>query len=274
MFLSLGLNIGLLASAAVGLAAQQTVLPIVTQVAENTAGTQIAISGQGFGAATPKVVLGTTSLSIVNANNTNITATIPIGTPAGSYLLTVQNTGSRLVGLFAAALGQIGPQGPVGAPGLPGPSGPEGPAGPSGPTGATGPSGPAGSLGLNGFIWTTNVIPPGGGIYTFAPLGTGTLNGDHGIDNNPISAVVPSACTVSALNVGISGSQVAASAEIAVFGANSHMTCIAATAGGGGGGYCSDTDHKFSVQGGDRLDLRLIYTGDGEGIITTTLICN
>jgi hypothetical protein len=286
MFLRVGLGIGLLASAAVGLSAQETFLPIVTQVAENTAGTQITISGQGFGTATPRVTLGATSLAVVNANDTNITATIPIGTPAGSYLLTVQNTSSHLFGLFAAALGQIGPQGPAGPAGpqgLPGASGPAGPAGPPGPEGPAGPSGPPGPIGpsgstsTTGFIWTANVTVPSPGLITafqFAPVATGVVLADS--STIPGFAVVPSPCTVSALNVGVYDSSGLADISIVLLHNNGVKTMQCAilptpnTAG-----TCSDTVDTLSVQGGDTLSFEVAWIGGGGSpTFTTTLICN
>jgi len=274
MFLRV-LGICLLASATVGLPAQETILPIVSEVAENTAATQITIIGQGFGTATPKVTLGATSLAIVSATDTNITATIPIGTPAGSYLLTVQNTGSHLFGLFTAALGQIGPQGPAGAPGLPGLSGP------AGPSGSTGAAGPAGSLNLNGFIWTTNLTAPVPTMYVFPPLLTGNLSvpsqgGEGGPESGSGYAVAPSACTVSALNVGLySGGVKPANGQVAVIhnGVTTAMNC-AVTSNPFAGASCSDTVHTFSVQGGDLLYLLFTYSGSDNVGVATTLICN
>ena len=297
MFLRFGLGIGLLASATVGLPAQETIFPIVTQVAENTAGTQITVTGEGFGAALPKVALGTTNLAIVSATDTNIIATLPIGNPAGSYLLTVQNTSSHLYGLFTAVLGQIGsqgpsgapgppgPSGPAGAPGLPGPSGPPGPEGPAGPSGPTGPAGPTGAsgpagpsgIGINGFIWTANVLTPQSGMYLYPAIGTGTLvySNDGGyLDQNLTNAVVGSACTVSALNVGIANQvgtvQVAVikNTNLMPMGCGATYDSISTF-----GVSCSDSLHTFSVQGGDNLSIELTSSGPPGLEVTTTLIC-
>src|ERR1700760_4031486 len=117
--------------------AQESVLPVVFNVTENAQGTQLTIHGTGFGPREPKVSLGTVQLTVTEHNDIRITANIPTGTPAGAYLLDVQNASTRLFTLFTATIGQIGPAGPPGIPGA------TGPAGPAGPAGATGPAGPA-----------------------------------------------------------------------------------------------------------------------------------
>lgn len=153
--------------------AQETVFPVISAVAESATGTQLTITGVGFGNTTPTVALGAAKVTVLNSTDSSITAQVPPGTVAGSYLLSVVNSRTHLLGIFDAALGQVGPQGPqgvpgpAGAPGTAGPSGPTGPAGPqgvqgptgaagvagpSGPTGPTGPQGPAGPAGSGGAV--------------------------------------------------------------------------------------------------------------------------
>jgi hypothetical protein len=152
------------------LGAQETLFPVVSAVTGTAAGTQFTITGIGFGASTPTVALGATKVTVLSWTDTSITAQVPPGVVAGSYLLSVKNSRTHVVSIFDATLGQVGPQGPQGipgpsgAPGTAGPAGPVGPrgvpgptgaagvAGPSGPTGPTGPQGPAGSGGSGGAV--------------------------------------------------------------------------------------------------------------------------
>jgi Collagen triple helix repeat (20 copies)/IPT/TIG domain len=148
----------LLASPAI-LMAQETIIPLIYDTTVNTQQTQITIHGTGFGTREPKVSFGTAQLTVTAHSDTSITATIPAATPAGAYLLTVQNGSTFLAALFTATIGQVGPAGPAGipgpagppgAPGQAGPAGSAGPAGPAGPPGSAGPAGPPGSAGPAG----------------------------------------------------------------------------------------------------------------------------
>ena len=196
------------------LLAQETLLPVVANVTENAAGTQIIINGAGFGKTTPAVSLGGVNLTVVNSTDTVVTANLPGGMAAGTYLLDVQNTRTRLLGFFTAAIGQSGapgPQGPAGPQGLPGPMGPAGPAGangaagsagPAGPIGATGPAGatgltgpagpagpagPTGAIGLTGPAGATGLSGPAGAIGPAGPVGATGLTGPAG----PVGATGP-----------------------------------------------------------------------------------
>src|ERR1700733_7431119 len=51
------------------LLAQETLLPVVANVTENAAGTQIIINGAGFGKTTPAVSLGGVNLTVVNSTD-------------------------------------------------------------------------------------------------------------------------------------------------------------------------------------------------------------
>ena len=236
MFLRLCLC--LFVSAPTVLLAQQFTVPVITQVAENAAGTEIAISGKGFGTAAPTVTLGATNLRVVSANDTSVTANVPAGSPVGAYLLTVRNSRSHFFTQFVATLGQNGPQGPAGPQGLPGfpgapgasglqgPQGPAGPMGamgsmgPSGPTGPIGPQGPTGPAGTSGGLSATATIftatflnpgpgaqPPLGDVAYFVPANgqsTITTSANSNISlaiPPPNLTVVPAPCTVTALNV-------------------------------------------------------------------------
>jgi Collagen triple helix repeat (20 copies)/IPT/TIG domain len=161
----------LLASPAV-LMAQESIIPLVYDTTVNTQGTQITINGAGFGTREPKVSLGTAQLTVTAHSDTSITATIPGATPAGAYLLTVQNGSTFLAALFTATIGQIGPAGPAGAPGAPGAPGSTGPTGPPGSPGATGAPGAPGATGPPGAPGATGA--PGSPGATGAPGAPGS----------------------------------------------------------------------------------------------------
>ncbi len=188
--------------------AQESVLPLVSSVVENSAATQITVSGVGFGAAKPQVTLSGVSLAVVSSSDTSITAAVPAGLAPGSYLLVVTNSRTRLPGLFAASIGleqaaqgpagpqgpagSVGPagpmglqgtagaQGPAGAAGAVGPAGTTGPVGPSGQAGATGPTGPAGTMGLAGPAGSTGAIGPQGAVGATGPQGLPGAPGPQG----------------------------------------------------------------------------------------------
>jgi len=101
--------------------------PTIVNAAENSAGTQIVISGTGLGSTPLAVTLGAANLTVSTYSDTSITANLPPGTVPGTYLLTVQ--AGKNSASFEVALGQIGPVGPAGATGAQGPAGPTGPQG-------------------------------------------------------------------------------------------------------------------------------------------------
>ncbi|MGI8771111.1 MAG: tail fiber protein [Acidobacteriaceae bacterium] len=187
----------LLATPAVVMAAD-TSLPIVSSVTENTAGTQIIVNGTGFGQRTPAVTLGGMTLTIVSSSNSTVTAQLPSGIGAGTYLLFLQNGGSHLFTLFTAAVGQTGPAGPQGpqgpqglpglqgppgapgAPGLPGATGPAGPAGATGPIGPAGAAGPIGPIGPTGNTGPDGPAGPAGPQGQVGPTGAQGQKGDAG----------------------------------------------------------------------------------------------
>jgi Collagen triple helix repeat (20 copies)/IPT/TIG domain len=196
----------LLAGPAVCLAAQENLLPVIETVTENSPGTAITIKGTGFGSKLPNVTLGTAELTVTASTNTSITANLPSGTPAGTYLLTVQNQNTHLFSLFTATIGQIGPigpqgpagpAGPMGSPGINGPAGPPGPTGaigPAGPAGSTGPAGPIGPQGLNGTpgpAGANGPAGPPGPVGPSGPVGPIGLTGPIG----PTGAIGPAGAT-------------------------------------------------------------------------------
>ena len=136
--------------------AQETLFPIIQSVKENSLGTQITISGKGFGTKLPRVALTGTPLTVNSASDISVTASLPSGIVPGAYLLTVQNATTGLLGIFDATIGQVGPTGP------PGPAGPAGATGPPGPTGATGPPGASGKIPAN-LTTLSNALSTNGG---------------------------------------------------------------------------------------------------------------
>ena len=130
---------------------------VITSVTSDAS--YLYISGVNFGAR-PSVFLSGMPLSrVVNAQRTQIIASLP-SVAAGSYLLHVSRGNAPHQNFsFSVAIGAIGPPGEpgptgptglTGAPGDPGPAGPAGPAGAAGATGPQGPAGPQGPIGLTG----------------------------------------------------------------------------------------------------------------------------
>jgi hypothetical protein len=99
----------------------------------------------------------------------------------------------------------------------------------------------------------------------FSPAGVTSNNGATSIGfSSSNEVVVPLACTVSALSVGVITSTTSgSSADSAVFtvyhnGSATSMTCTASTASIiGSKGSCSTTLNTFSVAAGDTLSLKL-----------------
>lgn len=150
-----------LPSAAFGAA---TPILTVNSTTINYTTNQITIAGSGFVASNkaPTVVFKTSTLSLKSYTNTQIVATLPANTPAGSYGMVVTN-GIGEIFPFVTTYGTAGPQGPVGpvgATGSTGPQGATGPAGPAGPTGPTGPTGGGGVLSYASFSIDPNQPPP------------------------------------------------------------------------------------------------------------------
>jgi Collagen triple helix repeat (20 copies)/IPT/TIG domain len=169
-------------------AAQGNHSPSILSVTENTAGTQITISGNNFGGRTPNVTLDGTALTVVSSTQTSITATLPSGIPAGAYLMTVENEDRRgdddhRTAFFEAAIGaigQTGPQGPQGPMGPMGLTGPQGAQGPQGTPGAPGPPGAPGAQGPQGATGATGAQGPQGATGAQGPQGVPGATGPQG----------------------------------------------------------------------------------------------
>ena len=249
------------------LMAQQSVLPVVFDTTENAQGTQITISGTGFGSAEPKVSLGTAQLTVTAHSNTSITANIPSATPAGAYLLDVQNENSRLFTLFTATIGQIGPAGPVGpagpggATGLPGPAGAPGTPGapgPVGPAGATGPAGPAGAPGTPGATGPAGAPGTPGATGPVGPAGAPGTPGATGL-TGPEGPAGPSGPAGPA---GPAGGGVSAATYTASF-----------TNPGSGGGTTFYASPTITSYGTDIANNTAIASGTQANFITSPVAC-
>ncbi len=129
-------------------AATTTVTPVLLSGTINTSTNRVTLAGSGFEPVTtaPTVSFNGVKLVVDSFTNTAIVATLPTGTTAGTYTLTVTNSQgvAGQLDLTYGAVGPQGPAGPAGATGAKGATGATGPAGPTGPTGAQGPAGPAG----------------------------------------------------------------------------------------------------------------------------------
>jgi IPT/TIG domain len=127
--------------------------PVVNSGTINYSANQVTLKGSGFQPATtaPTVQFDGTKLKIDSSTNTQIVATLPATTPAGTFSLTVKNSQGNSE-TFDLTYGATGPQGLAGA------RGPEGPAGPAGPTGPAGPQGSKGSAG-GVLSFTSNMQP-------------------------------------------------------------------------------------------------------------------
>jgi Collagen triple helix repeat (20 copies)/IPT/TIG domain len=151
---------------------QQTSLPLISDVLDNAAGTQITIQGQGFGTSKPLVTLSGQSLTVVASSDTSVVATVPSTFTPGTYVVSVQNSATRLLALLPAEIGPA--DGVTGATGPAGPQGPQGAAGPVGATGAqgaTGARGPAGPAGATGPVGAVGPVGPIGAAGAPGPAG-------------------------------------------------------------------------------------------------------
>jgi len=198
-------------------------------------------------------------------------------------------TGATGIGTAGAngATGATGVTGPTGANGATGPTGVNGATGPTGATGATGATGigTAGANGATGATGPAGATGPTGapatasfefnalfsnGNYSgtalfFSPVGTTSNNGATGIGfSSSDETVVPLACTVNSLAVGVLTTTTSGSGtDSAVFtvyhnGSVTSMKCTASTgATSGNKGSCSTTSNTFSVSAGDTLSIQL-----------------
>jgi hypothetical protein len=184
----------------------QSPAPMIVSATENSAGTQITISGTFLGTGVPRVMLANTTLTVTQSSGSSITANLPAGINPGVYLLTVEILSPRQTGTFTVALGQIGPTGPqgaVGPPGAPGATGAQGPQGATGQTGATGAAGaqgPKGATGATGSPGTTGATGQPGPAGPTGPTGpTGATGGQIWSSN----FVLPASITPGMSSAGI-----------------------------------------------------------------------
>lgn len=153
--------------------------PAVTSGTINYATNQVTLIGSGFqpAKAAPTVTFNGVALTLNSAGNTQIVATLPTGTVAGTFDLTIKNSqgNSSDFDMTYGATGPQGPAGPAGPTGAQGPIGPAGAAGVTGPRGLTGAPGAPGPAGTNGAGFTfLNAFDP---YATYAADSVVTYNG-------------------------------------------------------------------------------------------------
>src|ERR1700677_3308756 len=126
------------------------VIPILTvnSATINYGANQVTFSGSGFEPLkkAPTGLFSGAPLAIATYSNTQVVATLPASTAAGTYVVIVSNS----LGEFNEVdltYGAAGPQGPIGPPGQTGATGAQGPEGIMGNPGPQGPAGPAGPAG-------------------------------------------------------------------------------------------------------------------------------
>jgi hypothetical protein len=206
-------------------------------------------------------------------------ATGPTGTNGSSGATGATGaTGAGSTGATGAT-GPTGTNGSNGATGATGSNGSNGATGPTGANGANGSNGAAGSNGATGatgatgapatlsFEWNalfSNGNYSGTALF-FSPVGTTSNNGATGIGfSSSDETVVPLACTVNSLYVGVITTTTSGSGtDSAVFtvyhnGSATSMKCTAMTgATSGNKGSCSTTANTFSVVPGDTMSIQL-----------------
>lgn len=224
--------------------------PIILNVTENSAGTQITINGSHFGNSAAELWLGGTQLTSTAWTDTSITAELPSGIAAGAYLLRVERDHPHMTGLFAADIGQVGPTGPQGPQGIQGPMGPQGIPGPIGPqgipgpqgvpgpqglTGAMGNPGPAGPVGpAGGQIWSSNFTLPATltsyeVTHAVVALPSGASTASEGIAQSVLQ--VPHGCTATNLSATQFGAAGTSTATV-ILGVTSPSSILGNSAGG------------------------------------------
>jgi hypothetical protein len=162
------------------------VIPILTvsSATINYSTNYVTFSGGSFEPLkkAPTVLFNGAPLTIDSFSNTQIVATLPANTTAGTYAMIVANSIGEFNGFdltygAAGPQGLAGPPGPAGAPGpmgLPGPQGPAGPQGIPGLMGANGPQGPEGIMGNPGPQGPAGPAGPAGapaGALSFSASG-------------------------------------------------------------------------------------------------------
>lgn len=184
------------------------VIPILTvnSATMNYGANQVTFSGGGFEPLkkAPTVLFNGAPLKIDSYTDSQIVATLPPNTTAGTYAMIVANSIGEFNG-FDLTYGAVGPQGLTGAQGPAGPQGPEGIMGNPGPQGPAGPTGPAGSvLSYSAFyefitgntISTNNVVQPLSEVR-LDKAGTYIIGGEQILFNGNSSRTQYPYCSVS-----------------------------------------------------------------------------
>ena len=159
----------------------------------NYASNQVTLIGSDFQPekTTPAVFFDGAKLKVDSSTDTQIVATLPAATPAGTFRLTVTNCQGRS-SAFDLTYGATGPQGSVGPAGA---RGTQGPAGQAGATGATGPQGPQGTAGAPGPQGATGPAGVTGPAGTQGPKGTAGAPGgalSFVVNTQPYIVTLPS----------------------------------------------------------------------------------
>lgn len=172
------------------LAVAASSVPVVNSGTINYVTNQITLTGTAFEPAKtgPTVLFNGASLTVNSFSNTQIVATLPAGTLAGTFNLTVTNSAGNS-SVFDLTYGATGPQGPAG------PTGPTGVQGPTGLTGATGVTGPQGPKGLTGAPGAPGPTGANGIGFIFLnaydPFGTYAINNVVTYNGSSYVAIVP-----------------------------------------------------------------------------------
>ena len=182
----------LLLAPCVGFAAALPVLT-VNSAAINYGANQVTINGSSFEVSkkAPTVLFNGAPLTVNTFTNSQIVATLPAGTTAGTYAVIVANCIGEF-NEFDLTYGATGPQGPAGAPGANGAQGLMGNPGPSGPAGPTGPSGFSPTF--VGSPQPSDIeVPPGPPLVTVNSIvlpnpGTYLISGQEEVVNNSSEA--------------------------------------------------------------------------------------
>jgi len=270
--------------------------PVIYSAVVNTSTKSVTITGNNFSRSghAPKVVLATTTLTLVSFTNQKLVATLPAGIPAGSYSLIVEssNTQAATFSVTLGALGPTGPQGPAGATGAPGATGAQGMQGVQGVQGPQGVPGTPGSGTIfNGYCIQGSTIAPANGVFSGvgllvgigSPLPTNScFNGASPTDANGdvVGALMPSPGTLRNLYMttplaylGKEGTPASIQVQVWVNSVATNLTCTVGSADAIYPGIplsCQDTADAVSVNAGDMVSVTM--TGTAVGVYTVMLV--
>jgi hypothetical protein len=146
-------------------------IPILTvnNTTINYGNNQVTFNGSGFEPTkrAPTVRFNGATLAVDSYSNTQVVATLPANTAAGTFAVIVANSIGEF-SQFDLTYGATGPQGPVGPRGANGAQGPQGPMGPIGPAGAQGPQGLMGNPGPEGPAGPVGPAGAPGGVLSYS----------------------------------------------------------------------------------------------------------